>query len=133
MLPGRSALLHRPALQAGRVASFSAIRCALECLAFFPEFNDQLFCVAVSRVQVGKILNFLIKFGCQVFSTFRRGFVRLGGTLKFITQLFGSFYDRQISGGITRIKIGRHIGTVDALREGLQTFWSVRLGKESEQ
>ena len=43
-------------------------------------------------------------------------------TLKLITQFPGLSYDCGIGRGVTRVKVDRHVGTVDTFGEGLETY-----------
>src|SRR5437763_3007573 len=106
------------------------MRCAFERFKFLLKFRNHLLCVAVFCFQIGKILDSLIKFGFQFFSNALGGLALLWSLLKFITQFPGSLYNRRVGHGIICIKIDRHIGTVDALDERLETFWIVWFAEE---
>ena len=53
-------------------------------------------------------------------------------TLKVIAQFPGLRYDCGIGRGVTRVKVDRHVGTVDTFGEGLETLRGVRFAEEIE-
>src|SRR6266487_344968 len=92
-----------------------------------------LFRLFVFAFHSRRIFDPLVKCDLHFLGHGQGGLGRLRRTLEFITELPGSFYNRRIGRGITRVKIDRHIRTVDTLRERFQTLRSVWFTEEIKQ